>query len=148
MWDLPAAEEALRRLEKAGAPGEALTELRGRIRFFEGDYTGAAQLLKGIDTSYAPLAEATRDETATYEVRESEHFSLRYPPGKDALLALYALDTLEAARTHIGEISACFPRKGSGWRSCATRKRSRGSPRSRRSRSRRAGPSRSANTTS
>ncbi len=104
MWDLAAAESALQRLAQAGAPEEALADLRGRVLFFRGDYAAAAkQVPKETDPSYALLAEATRDETATYEVHESPHFTLRSPPGKDALLALYALDTLEAARTRIGE---------------------------------------------
>ena len=102
MWDLPRAQALIAALRKSEGDTPVVNELEGRARFFAGDYAGAADLLKGSDSPYAALSAATLAETTAYEQRESEHFVLHFPRGKDEILAPYALRTLEEARARIG----------------------------------------------
>jgi tetratricopeptide (TPR) repeat protein len=108
-WDIPAATAIADRMEKTGAGPVVLDELRGRIAFFTGDYAGAAQRLANSPSAYGKLAVATLAELEGYEEQASEHFVVRYHKGKDALLALYALDTLEKAYRAIGKDLSFFP---------------------------------------
>jgi len=109
MWDLPRAQTLIASLERTDGDTTVVNELRGRERFFSGDYAGAVELLGGTESTYAALAASTRAETASYDQRESAHFILRYPRGKDEILVPYALQTLEAAREGIGQDLGFLP---------------------------------------
>jgi tetratricopeptide (TPR) repeat protein len=108
-WDLPLARSLLTELERTDGDSTVFNELRGRERFFSGDYAAAAQLLQGTDDPYAALAASTLAESANDEQRQSAHFVLLYPRGKDEILAPYALRTLEEARSRIGQDLGFLP---------------------------------------
>jgi tetratricopeptide (TPR) repeat protein len=108
-WDIPAAKAITDRIEQSGAGPVVVDELRGRLAFFTGDYATAAERLANSASSYGKLATATLAELDGYEEQSSEHFVVRYHKGKDALLAPYALDTLEKAYRAIGENLSYFP---------------------------------------
>lgn len=110
MWDLDSARTLLDEVQRTEGDSEVLRELRGRLSFFEGDYAGAEKFLAGSDSLYAALAKATRAETETYDRRESAHFILSFPRGKDALLAPYALETLELSRARVGADLGVLPK--------------------------------------
>ena len=101
-WDVPAARRELEALQKlVPADIEPLKYFQGRVAFEEGRYDEAVGLLEGAKVddkpgSYLRLARDTRDIVKGHQKAESEHFILLYPPGKDAILAPYALETLEA----------------------------------------------------
>lgn len=101
-WDTRGAHQAAEALA-ARAPDEAaVRELTARVRFEEGDYAAAVAIVDGLgahaDRDFAALARATLKETKSYVSRESDHFVLAYRDGKDAVLAPYALETLEKQR--------------------------------------------------
>jgi tetratricopeptide (TPR) repeat protein len=107
--DYRAAGTALEEL-KAQHPGglEALNYFGGRIAFGEGRYAEAVELLEsaGLDDrpgSYLRLARETLAVTKQHRQVESAHFIFFYPPGKDAVLAPWALETLEAQRAALLE---------------------------------------------
>jgi hypothetical protein len=109
MWDLARAQSRLDTLERTDGDSQIVNELLGRLRFFGGDYAGAAEVLAGTDSPYAKLAAATLAETQAYEQSEIPHFVLRYPRGKDEILVPYALQTLEQARERIGQDLGFLP---------------------------------------
>ena len=107
--DYTAARAALDELKARYPSGlEALDYFGGRIAFGEGKYAEAAELLEaaGLDDrpgSYLKLARDTLAVTKDHRRAESDHFLLLYPPGKDAVLAPWALETLEAQRAALLE---------------------------------------------
>lgn len=100
-WNLPAAKLELAELEKlAPADIEPLRYFKGRVAFESGDYETAVTELKGSGVrdrpgSWLRLVTDTRDIVKNHERVESEHFIFQYPKGKDAVLALWAMDALE-----------------------------------------------------
>lgn len=104
-WDVESAKNELAALEKV-APGdvEPVAYYRGRIAFEEGRYDEAVTLLEKAGVSDKPgswvrLAKDTRDIVGPMLTKESEHFIVHYPKGRDEVLVPWTLDTLEAART-------------------------------------------------
>jgi tetratricopeptide (TPR) repeat protein len=104
-WDLVGARDQLLKLEQA-IPEEpkapAVLMMQAKVSFYSADYARAADLFAqaGVDEkegSFRRLAEDALAETKDDAVERSEHFELLYPQGKDAVLAPYALDTLEKA---------------------------------------------------
>jgi tetratricopeptide (TPR) repeat protein len=101
-----AAYEELRAQHPDAA--ESLDFLGGRIAFGEGRYPEAVELLEaagGEDRpgSYLRLARDTQAVMKDHLRAESEHFVFLYPPGKDEVLAPWALETLEAQRSALLE---------------------------------------------
>lgn len=96
-WDLVKARAALDELLAVDATSGPARLTTARVRFEEGDYAGAVEIYDelGVKGGWSDLARATWKEFRNYEQRESEHFIFRYPPGKDAILAPYALEALE-----------------------------------------------------
>lgn len=116
-WDMPKALELAQalRLEKGSDPRTAF--LLGRVLLHTGDYQGAAQLLAEAGApanpgSYLDVARRTAEITAGYKQVESEHFVFRYPPGKDEILATWALETLEDSYERIGKVVGFRPQDG------------------------------------
>lgn len=103
-WDVEGAKQELAALEKVAPPDvEPVAYYRGRIAFEEGRYDEAVtQLekagLKDKPGSWVRLAKDTRDIVGPMLTAESEHFVVRYPKGRDAVLVPWTLETLEAAR--------------------------------------------------
>ncbi|MFZ9887591.1 MAG: peptidase MA family metallohydrolase [Myxococcota bacterium] len=84
--------------------------LVGEVKFHQGDYEGAVRLLeRAAEGGQVPplldLARTTRDETRGFISKESDHFVVRFPTGKDEVLADIALWALEKSFLHV---SAAF----------------------------------------
>ena len=103
-WDVDGAQAALDEVAAHGeADDEAALYFRGRIAFERGEYQKAVELLEkaGVQDragSYVRLAKETQAVVEKHLKKESAHFIFEYPPGKDEVLAPYALETLEAQR--------------------------------------------------
>ncbi|MHB1843947.1 MAG: peptidase MA family metallohydrolase [Deltaproteobacteria bacterium] len=110
-WDLPAAEKLAQDMAARFGKGAATDEMLGRVRFYEGDYAGAVALLEHSQSEVARLAKASLEELRGYDERASAHFVVRFPKGKDEILAGYALDTLELAYDRIGQDLGLFPKE-------------------------------------
>lgn len=109
-WDIQGASRALDELvqEKPDSPEAAY--FRGRILFEQGKYDDAVKAYSeaqqrgagagGFESELendSKLAQAAAEETKGDQTFESEHFVLKTRPGKDTLLAPYALGALEKA---------------------------------------------------
>lgn len=114
-WDIPGAKAELAELKKLVPPEiEPVLYYEGRIAFEEGRYQEAVDLLTraGLHDkqgSWLRLAKDTLEITKDDEKIESEHFIFYYPKGKDAVLAPYALETLEKARAALASDLAYAP---------------------------------------
>ncbi|HVE85718.1 MAG TPA: tetratricopeptide repeat protein [Myxococcales bacterium] len=103
-WDVASAQAALSAVDPKGdSDDEAVLYFRGRIAFERGEYPRAIDLLQkaGVGDrpgSYLHLAKETQGVVEKHLRLESPHFIFFYPPGKDEVLAPYALETLEAQR--------------------------------------------------
>jgi tetratricopeptide (TPR) repeat protein len=109
-WDIQGASRGVDELMQARPDSPEAAWFRGRVLFEQGKYDEAARafaeakergegplagiLHRGEDER---LARAAAEETKGDEVFESEHFIMRTRPGKDTLLAPYALKALERA---------------------------------------------------
>lgn len=91
--------------------------LVGEVKMHMSDYQGALEFYRRARDAGAPeqilqtesLARATRQATEGYEEYVGEHFIVRYPAGKDAILVPYTLETLEKARERLGELLGWRP---------------------------------------
>ncbi|HLT29127.1 MAG TPA: tetratricopeptide repeat protein [Myxococcaceae bacterium] len=103
-WDVPGARAAWEELARiAPRDSEPVRQLEGRILFEEGDYQGAIQAVSSVTDddrpgTYLRLFRDTAKVVGAHRSVESEHFIFSYPEGKDAILAPYALEALEAIR--------------------------------------------------
>ena len=115
-WDVPGSSRAVDELVQAFPDAPESAYYRGRVLFEQGKYDeavkayseaaqrgatpGSFESLAHRETMVendARLARAAAEETKGDAVFESEHFTLRTRPGKDTLLAPYALPALEKA---------------------------------------------------
>ena len=88
------------------------------MKFHLGDYQGAVEAFDKARKLGAPpqllieaeAANAAFVATKGYLEYVGEHFIIRYPPGKDEILVPYAEETLNAARTKIGELIGWLPK--------------------------------------
>jgi tetratricopeptide (TPR) repeat protein len=108
-WDVPAAREARSRLGPPEDPADLL--LCSQIAFHAGEYAEAVRLLGLLPpesaatdpvAAYARLAAASLEMDGRLVRLESEHFSLRFDPERDWVLAEPALEALEAGYGAIG----------------------------------------------
>jgi tetratricopeptide (TPR) repeat protein len=106
-WDIEGAQRLLDELLAEDPGSVAAAYFRGRVLFEQGKYDEAvaaygearnrgAGVVEGFEQQ-VKLAQAAAEEVKGAEVHESAHFVVRTRPGKDALLAPYALDALEKA---------------------------------------------------
>ncbi|TMA27951.1 MAG: tetratricopeptide repeat protein [Deltaproteobacteria bacterium] len=109
-WDIEAAARGVDELIQKRPESAEAAYFHGRVLFEQGKYEEAAKAFQRAqeraDSSVAALlhrgedeklARAAAEETAGDEIFESEHFVVRTRPGKDTLLAPYALKALERA---------------------------------------------------
>jgi len=103
--------EALAR-KIAGENREMKRYLAAQVAFFQQKYAKAGKILQSISAgsplapkseALAVLVQATEARTSQFQTYETDHFLLRYAPGKDELLPLYAGEALELAYQRIGE---------------------------------------------
>ena len=115
-WDVPGSSRAVDELVHSFPDSPEAAYYRGRVLFEQGkydeavkEYSEAAQRgatpgsfeslahRESMVENDARLARAAAEETRGDAIFESEHFTLRTRPGKDTLLAPYALPALEKA---------------------------------------------------
>lgn len=113
-WDMPKARALAESLRGERPQDPRSLFLLGRVLLHQGEYDAAAALLREAgapdgEGGFLNVAVETARITRNFEQRESEHFVFRYPPGKDEILAAWALETLEAARERIGRIVGYLP---------------------------------------
>jgi len=115
-WDLPGSSRAVDELVHSFPDAPEAAYYRGRVLFEQGKYDEAVKAYseasqrgatpgsfeslthgESMVENDARLARAAAEETRGDAVFESEHFTLRTRPGKDTLLAPYALPALEKA---------------------------------------------------
>ena len=105
-WDIPGAGKALDELVQEHPDSAEAAYYRGRLLFEQGKYDEAVKAYgeaeqrgagKGAIEQDLRLARAAAEETKGTEAFESAHFIVRIRPGKDTLLAPYALEGLEKA---------------------------------------------------
>lgn len=103
-WDVPGARRVLDELDASSPSGnaarsEARLKVEARVLFEETRLDEAAaaaeQIPEASRDSLLRLILDTHALTQGHLTAESEHFRFRYPPGRDALLVPYALETLE-----------------------------------------------------
>jgi tetratricopeptide (TPR) repeat protein len=95
------AEALITKLAKPSSTDDRF--LRAQIAFHNHEYAKAKEILGKMDAKgFEKLAQNTADLTAGFKTIESEHFILRYAPGKDEILPLYASEVLEKAYSAIG----------------------------------------------
>ena len=116
-WDIPAASRAVDEIVQEYPDSPEAAYYRGRVLFEQGKYDEAVKQYeeageRGVTPGSfdslahrgqtvvendARLARAAAEETKGDQLFESEHFVLKTRPGKDTLLAPYALAALEKA---------------------------------------------------
>lgn len=109
-WQLDEAAKIATDLNAALPDVPPVQAVVGAVKFHQGDYEGALRLLRraaegGVVSPLLGLAESTWEETRGFVSKESAHFVVRTPPGKDELLADIALWALEKA---YDEVSTAF----------------------------------------
>jgi len=109
-WDPAAAHEIADELAARAPDDVAVQVLLAQVKLEEGDYAGALAILEKLQKAGHPpdpelfaLIKATKKEMEGYTTRESEHFVLFYKPGRDAVLAPYALEALEKQRAALSQ---------------------------------------------
>ena len=115
---LTLAEKEIDRL----APNKSVHRsfLLSRLSFFKQDYDKALQILKSLQVpkslrghvdSFKELVEITHQHTKGFQSIKTPHFDLRFQPGKDQILAMYAGDALETAWERIGSNLGAKPKE-------------------------------------
>ncbi len=110
------AQALVAQLHAGGRANTVMQFLDGEIEFNRGNYEAAHTALVAALTKPAELgplvddakelstlAERTAAVTKNFVEKRSAHFIVRYAPGPDALLAPYALKTLERAYDAVGD---------------------------------------------
>lgn len=116
-WRFDTARQVATALVASGADSPFAEALIGSVKISLGDYKDGTERLQkakeaGLDPSWTRMLEPglrALKVTEGYQEAISEHFIVRYPPGKDAILVPYAIETLEAARQRIGEMLGYLP---------------------------------------
>ncbi len=109
-WQLPVARAIAEELIAKAPKDPEVLGLASRVQFHRGEYSSAASLYaaamsEGVDPDpyYANIVTTTERMTRGYLEIESAHFRVKFPAGKDAIFADYALPVLEAAYVRIAQ---------------------------------------------
>ena len=115
-WDVTAAEGLIANVEAEGDLGPEGTALKGKLRFYQGAYAAAAELLAGVPAGLVPegLAESVRAAGAAtlgfVEVATSDGaFRIRHAPGPDAVLVPMLQEALPRIRERLGARLGVMP---------------------------------------
>lgn len=117
-WRIDEARELALQALRVAPTDPAVLALMANVKFHLSDYAGANELFERARAGGAPefllrdqeFSKAAELATRGYEERYSDHFIVRFVPGKDELLAAWALETAEAARERIGELLGWRPK--------------------------------------
>ena len=91
--------------------------LKSRVEFYKGNYDRAWELMENVEDasptvkSFKSLVKNTREVTAGFVSRESEHFIFRFSDGADQVLIGYAEEVLEKSYRVLGDILEHHPGK-------------------------------------
>ena len=109
-WQLPQARQAAERAVVQQPHDAETLAIASRVQFYRGEYSSAASLYAAAleagasgDPGYARVLLDTYRLTRGYLEKESPHFRVSYPPGKDDLFADEVLPVLEAAYASIAQ---------------------------------------------
>lgn len=116
-WRVEDARPVVTRLLERAPEHPLVRGVSGQLRFHLGDYEGAVRDFEAARAGGVPpellvdaeAAEKARVTTAGYLEVPGEHFVIRHPPGKDAMLVPFAAEALEAARARIGGLLGWLP---------------------------------------
>jgi tetratricopeptide (TPR) repeat protein len=116
-WRIDEARGLAERLFREDPSHPLVLALLADVKLHLSDYEGAVFYFGKAREAGAPasvlrnasLAEAARVATKGYAETVSEHFIVRHPPGKDAVLVPFALETLEGAMKEIGGLLGWRP---------------------------------------
>jgi tetratricopeptide (TPR) repeat protein len=114
-WQLDEAAAIAAELDRTLPDVPPVQALLGAVKFHQGDFDSAVRLLRraaeaGDQPALLPLAESTLEETRGSVSRESAHFVVRVPAGKDEVLFPIALESLEQAFSRITAAFDYVPR--------------------------------------
>ena len=117
-WQIDEARALAEKLI-AKKPDDAMAlALMGDVKMHLGDYAGAVHAFRAARRAGAPEialrnlepAEAARVATQGYVEFVTDDFIVRHPPGKDAVLVPYTVETLERALDSIGTLLGWRPK--------------------------------------
>ncbi|MBM4279381.1 MAG: tetratricopeptide repeat protein [Deltaproteobacteria bacterium] len=114
-WQLDEAAAIAAELDGQLPDVPPVQALLGAVKFHQGDFDSAVRLLRraaeaGEAPALLPLAESTLEETRGALSKESAHFIVRVPAGKDEVLFPIALQALEQAFERITAAFDYVPR--------------------------------------
>ncbi|OQZ01639.1 MAG: hypothetical protein B6D35_02465 [Candidatus Brocadia sp. UTAMX2] len=119
-WQMEEASAVAEKLLLIGRNNPYVCFFAGKVRFYEGNYQESLSYLKealkdpGLAETgkkFYDLVDRIYQTAGKFKEVKTEHFLFRYLEEKDAILAEYALDTLEKAYHAIGNDLQYFPRK-------------------------------------
>lgn len=115
-WRFKEAEDYIGSLMKKYPQSGDVYFLKSRNEFYKGNYNRAWKLMENVEDvsppvkSFKSLVENTREATAGFVTRESEHFIFRFSDGADQVLIHYAEEVLEKSYRVLGDILEYHPK--------------------------------------
>lgn len=119
-WQIKEASLVADRLLSASPDNPYVSFFIGEVRFYEGNYKESLSFLKEAlkepdlaqrGQNFYDFVNKTYQTASKFKEIQTEHFLFRYMEEKDAILADYAVDTLEKAYHAIGNDLNYFPRE-------------------------------------
>jgi len=116
-WRILEADALVESLLKKFPQSGDVRFLQARVEFFKGNYNAAWKALKSIEAKhrsvrdFKSLVSETRQATAHFISRESEHFIFRFEKGGDEILIHYAEEVLERSYRTLGKLLNHYPRE-------------------------------------
>ena len=116
-WRVGEAEALAQTLLKNHPDSGDAHLLMARVRFFQGQYDAAWNAMKRLADrqrevkEFKSLVDQTRQATAAFVSRETEHFIFRFTKGPDEILVHYAEEVLERSWQVLGTLLDYFPKE-------------------------------------
>lgn len=119
-WQIGEAATVVSNLLSVAPENPYVRFFAGEVRFYEGNYQEALSFLKDAlqepeiaqrGRAFYDLVDKIYQTTSKFKEIKTEHFLFRYDEDKDAILADYALETLEKAYHAIGNDLGYFPKE-------------------------------------
>jgi tetratricopeptide (TPR) repeat protein len=116
-WRVDEARQLAAQAFRIDPHDAAVIALMANIKFHLSDYAGAMESFERAKAAGAPefllrdmaFAKSALEATRGFQELYGDHFIVRFSPGKDEILATWALETAEAARERIGELLGWRP---------------------------------------
>jgi tetratricopeptide (TPR) repeat protein len=116
-WEIEEAQEVAQTLTDLYGDSPEALYLTAKVKFYQGDYSGAMKLMEGRPKEYPEGREFLVFLSRIYATAKdfvefpTPHFLLRYVPGKDEVMLDYAQEALEKAYLEIGKDLDFFPKE-------------------------------------